>query len=239
MTLRKRRLWVTLVSLVIVLAGAGYEAWKAPKDNPGVVQSAVITPQAVTSSPAAQALADLPVKGRAPKTGYERKQFSNGWGDAPGCDVRNYILKRDLTAVITRTQTDCTVMQGNLLDPYTGKTVMFIRSPEGSDDVQIDHVVALSNAWQTGAQQLSKELRYGIANDPLNLLAVDGPTNNKKSDADAATWLPPLKEYRCRYVARQIAVKQKYTLWVTQPERDAMQKVLNDCPEQLLPVVNP
>lgn len=240
MAYRKRRISVVVLMLVIMLAGALYEAAQRDKtDVNSAVQSVNTVSQTTASSPAAQALGTLAVKGRAPKTGYARDQFSDGWGKAPGCDVRNYVLKRDLTAVITRTETDCTVMQGTLLDPYTNKTIMFVRGTDTSDDVQIDHVVALSNAWQTGAQQISTEQRYLFSNDLLNLLAVDGPANQKKSDADAATWLPPNKEYRCRYVARQIAVKQKYTLWVTQPEHDAMKKILDSCPEQLLPVVTP
>lgn len=235
MSLKKRRMTFVGVLLAILVAGLSYDL-VLPKPEQGAVQS-VNTVQNVASSPALDALNKLEVKGRAPKTDYSRKQFFDSWAKVEGCDMRNFILKRDMTGVITRTETDCTVMQGNLNDPYTSKTIMFVRTPEGSDDVQIDHVVALSNAWQTGAQQLSYELRNGIANDPLNLLAVDGPTNVKKGDADAATWLPPNKDYRCRYVARQIAVKQKYTLWITQGEKDAMQTVLKDCPDQLLPVV--
>jgi hypothetical protein len=113
-----------------------------------------------------------------------------------------------------------------------------MRGPDSSK-VQIDHVVALSDAWQKGAQQLTSEQRYQLANDPLELLAVDGQANTQKSDGDAATWLPPNKPYRCAYVARQVAVKQKYQLWITAAEHDAMQRVLSSCPSQLLPVVTP
>jgi hypothetical protein len=225
---------------MILLAGIGavYDSVGNKPPESGTVQSAVTSIQAPSGS-AIEALGKLAVKGRAPKTGYERKKFSDGWGEVPGCNVRNFILKRDMTGVITRSETDCTVVQGTLQDPYTTKTIMFVNGTDTSDDVQIDHVVALSNSWQTGAQQLTAELRYTLANDPLNLLAVDGPTNQKKGDADAATWLPPNKDYRCRYVARQVAVKQKYTLWVTQAEHDAIAKILEACPEQMLPVVSP
>jgi hypothetical protein len=95
--------------------------------------------------------------------------------------------------------------------------------------------VALSDAWQKGAQKLSFASRVQFANDPLNLLAVDGPTNSSKGDSDAATWLPPNKAYRCAYVARQVAVKRKYQLWVTSAERDAIARVLKACPGQKLP----
>jgi len=235
---QKRRLFITLLVFILSISGALINEIKHRNDyKHATVQSAVTKQSPVSSSPAIEALGKLAIKGRAPKTGYERKQFSDGWGDAPGCNVRNYILKRDMTAVITKSATDCTVLQGTLVDPYTAKTITYTH--DKSAEVQIDHMVALSNAWQTGAQQLSPDDRYKIANDPLNLMAVDGPTNQKKGDADAATWLPPNKDYRCMYIARQIAVKQKYSLWVTQAEHDAMVDVLGSCPGQNLPVVSP
>ena len=129
----------------------------------------------------------------------------------------------------------CNVTQGTLNDPYTGKVIAFVRGSATSGDVQIDHVVALSDAWQKGAQQLTKDKRIELANDPLELLAVDGPANQQKSDGDAATWLPPNKAFRCQYVTRQIAVKQKYSLWMTQAEYDAVATVLQSCPKQTLP----
>lgn len=192
-----------------------------------------------TSNLAGNSLETLEVKGRAPKTGYSRKHFGNGWADMGACDMRNVIMARDMTNITYRSTTDCTVVSGTLQnDVYTGKTINFVRGPDTSATVQIDHVVALSNAWQTGAQQLSAAERIQLANDPLELLAVDGPANQNKSDADAATWLPPNKDYRCRYVARQIAVKVKYRLWVTPPERDAMRRILATCPDQVVPAVD-
>ncbi|MBM6622066.1 HNH endonuclease [Micrococcaceae bacterium RIT802] len=181
-------------------------------------------------------LATLPVKGRAPKTGYERSNFGSGWKDPDrnGCDGRNDILRRDLTTVVARPGTQgCVITSGILNDPYTGTFIDFVRGQGTSNAVQIDHVVALSDAWQKGAQQLGDDQRIELANDPLNLLAVDGPTNASKGDGDAATWLPPRKSYRCAYVARQTAVKAKYGLWVTPAERDAIQRVVTaQCPGQ-------
>jgi hypothetical protein len=143
-------------------------------------------------------------------------------------------LARDLEQ--TSLDQSCHVLAGVLHDPYTGKTIQFIRGPDSSDEVQIDHVVPLSNAWQTGAQQLSLERRISLANDPLNLLAVDGEANQQKSDGDAATWLPAQKAFRCQYVARQIAVKRTYSLWVTSAEKEAISTVLSACPDQQLPL---
>ena len=172
----------------------------------------------------------LPVKGRAPKTGYSREQFPH-WKDPDknGCDSRNDILKRDLTKVFFKADTNnCKVIEGTLLDPYSNKLIEFDLSKSAST-IDIDHVVALSNAWQTGAFQLTLTQRTNFANDPLNLLAVDFILNRQKGDADAATWLPPYKSYRCTYVARQVAVKTKYKLWVTAPEKAAISNLLTAC----------
>lgn len=182
------------------------------------------------------ALEALEVKGRAPKTGYDREKFGAAWADVDGngCDTRNDILYRDLSGSVI--SDGCTVTSGTLdPDPYTDTVIDFVRGPATSADVQIDHVVALSDAWQKGAQQLDPETRALFANDPLNLLAVDGPTNQAKGDKDAASWLPPNKGFRCEYVSIQIAVKAKYELWVTQAEKDAMKRVLGACDGQTLP----
>jgi len=184
-------------------------------------------------------LQTLPVKGRAPKTGYTRDQFGQAWADVDrnGCDTRNDILKRDLSAIIYKSGTrNCVVLSGTLLDRYSGESINFVRGNITSMEVQIDHVVALSNAWQTGAFKLTSEQRTALANDPLNLFAVKGSLNQQKSDGDAATWLPPLKSFRCAYVAQQIAVKAKYSLWVVPPEKAAMVSILAKCPGQKVPV---
>jgi hypothetical protein len=188
---------------------------------------------------AADALAALPVKGRAPKTGYSRDEFGQRWADVDrnGCDQRNDVLARDLTGETFKPGTrDCVVLTGALADPYTGETIAFTRGQDTSTAVQIDHVVALSDAWQKGAQQLDPQTRERLGNDPLNLLAVDGPTNGGKGDGDAATWLPPQRGYRCAYVARQVAVKARYELWVTQAEHDAIARILGGCPGEPIPV---
>jgi len=179
----------------------------------------------------------LTVKGRAPKTGYDRAMFGRAWADADrnGCDTRNDVLRRDLTGFVLRAGTNgCLVLRGTLHDPYTGKIITFVRGPQ-SAVVQVDHVVALSDAWQKGAQNWSASKRLAFANDSLNLLAVSGVTNLRKGDGDAATWLPPAKGYRCEYVARQTAVKHTYGLWVTAAEREAVAMLLARCPSQKLP----
>ena len=191
-----------------------------------------------TEVTASSVLSSLSVKGRAAKTGYSRSQFGQAWADVDrnGCDTRNDMLKRDLTNVEFKVKTrDCVVLSGVLLDRYSGETINFVRGNVTSMEVQIDHVVALSNAWQTGAFKLTLMQRTAFANDPMNLFAVKGRLNSQKGDGDAATWLPPLKSFRCTYVAQQIAVKAKYSLWVTAPEKEAMTRILAACPKQTLP----
>jgi uncharacterized protein DUF1524/excalibur calcium-binding domain-containing protein len=191
---------------------------------------------------ALEALDSVQVRGRAPQTGYSRDQFGSGWVDTDhnGCDTRNDVLARDLTGEVFEPGTrDCVVEAGTLADPYSGRTIEFRRGEGTSEAVQIDHVVPLSDAWQKGAQQWDAARRTEFANDPLNLLAVDGPLNQSKGDSDAATWLPPTRSYRCAYVARQVAVKVTYELWMTRAERDAVAGVLGTCPDQPLPSRDP
>lgn len=175
-------------------------------------------------------LQGLIVRGDADGSSYNRESdFGEAWADIDGngCDTRDDILARDLTD--TTKDGDCTITSGTLADPYTGATIHFTRGRTTSSAVQIDHVVALKNAWQSGAQGLPAERRKELANDPLNLLAVDGPANNTKSDSDASEWLPDNAGFRCQYVERQVAVKAKYGLWVTEPEKTAMEDVLASC----------
>lgn len=234
-----------LILLLIVLAALVYQ-WKPWLGNSDTVPSSA-PPSSVIWSPdsvpnptglATQALGKLPQKGRAPKTGYHRDEFGPSWQDVDGngCDTRNDVLARDLKEVTFRPGThNCVVQSGTLDDPYTGERIAFLRGPETSPLVQIDHVVSLSNAWQTGAFAWDSSKRLAFANDPLNLLAVDGRANQNKGAGDAATWLPPNKSYRCAYVARQVAVKTKYGLWVSAPEAEAMERILSKCPSQTLP----
>ncbi|MGW2784811.1 HNH endonuclease family protein [Streptomyces populi] len=215
-------------ALVVLVVGAGASGCK--KDAMGSAE-----PQETTAGGAALAAVDsLAVKGRAPKTGYSRERFGTAWADtdANQCDTRDDILKRDLKDV-KFSDGRCRVSRGVLdPDPYGGKDVTFVR---GRSLVDIDHLVALSDAWQTGAKYWDASKRIALANDPLNLRAVGASANRSKGDGDTATWLPPNKAYRCTYVAAQVAVKKKYGLWVTGAEKAAMKKVLSGCPGQKLP----
>lgn len=238
---RRRSTALTLLTATLLLGGlAGCDA--AASAGPAIAKAARgAAPSTPAEDPAANPdevaaaiarLASIPVKGRAPKTGYSRDQFGAAWADVDhnGCDTRNDILARDLTGETFKPGThDCVVAAGTLADKYTGKTIKFVRGADTSSAVQIDHIVPLSLAWQTGAQLISEDNRKQFANDPLNLMAADGPSNMAKSDKDAATWLPPNKAFRCEYAARMTAVKAKYKLWVTRPEHDAIESILASC----------
>jgi len=195
-----------------------------------------LSPAEAADQKASVVLETLAVKGRAPKTGYDRSSFGD-WADLDNdsCKTRDEILMRDLTAVTYDSNEACQVQTGKLVDPFSGTIINFVQGRGTSNLVQIDHVVAVSDAWQKGAFKWGSATKIAFYNDPLNLLAVQGRLNSQKGDGDAATWLPPLKSYRCAYVARQIAVKAKYAIWVTTAEKAAMKSILAKCPGQKLP----
>lgn len=246
---RSRQAWAVLVVLALSVVGSATWFFTAgqfevaepaiagPSEAPvfdGTWMKPVVPVYAVPPGSALAALEKLQVKGRAPKDNYQREAFGQAWLDVDrnGCDTRNDILRRDLMDVGFTEGSKCKVASGVIREPYTGQDMNFRRGPESSKEVQIDHVVALGDAWQKGAQGLTTKQRQSLANDPVNLIAADGPANQQKSAGDAATWLPKNKNFRCHYVARQISVKASYGLWVTQPEKDAMKRVLDSCPNQ-------
>ncbi len=236
MKLKHRRLIALIAAFVgvviwLVINPESYEKEFVQAENDGEDYAAVaITESDAEAKLAVDILELLEVKGRAPKTGYTREEFYNGWPTVEGCNLRQRIIKREFgdSAVLD----GCNVVAGEFDEPYTGEYLKYENREEISKGIQIDHVVALSDAWQKGAQYFDKETRYKIATDPLNLLAVDATANGKKSDGDAATWLPANKKFRCQYVARQISVKYKYALWVTVAEKEAMGRILNNCPKE-------
>ncbi|AXJ09438.1 HNH endonuclease family protein [Arthrobacter sp. PM3] len=246
---RSRQAWLLLAAAC--LAGLGFLTWfftagqfsVAEPQIPGPSEAPVLARgwmnpvdavQAVPHASAAAVLDTLAVRGRAAKDNYDRSAFGQAWLDVDGngCDTRNDILRRDLEAATFVDGAPCQVAGGTFREPYTGHGVTFRRGPETSTAVQIDHVVALGDAWQKGAQRLTAQQREHLANDPLNLIAVDGAANQDKGAGDAATWLPPNKAFRCHYVARQISVKAAYRLWVAAAEKEAMKRILASCPGQ-------
>lgn len=217
-----------LVLTWIIVNPSSYE--KIFTKDTSDTDAVAVTPPDENSPLATEILDKLEVKGRAPKMNYSREQFYDGWPTVDGCSLRQRIIKRELGDTVVLD--GCNVVSGEFDEPYTGEHIVFTDKKQIADKIQIDHVVALSDAWQKGAQYKTYEVRNQIATDPLNLLAVDGPANEQKSDGDAATWLPSNKKFRCEYVARQISVKYKYGLWVTEAEKEAMGRVLENCPSE-------
>ena len=244
MKIKARRVSVVLVALIavavwLVVNPESYESVFMPVENTGAddgldsgtdYNAEAVTAEDADVLLATDVLEKLEVKGRAPKTGYSREEFYSGWPTVDGCSLRQKIIKREFgdTAVLD----GCNVVAGEFDEPYTGEHIKYTEREQISKGIQIDHVVALSDAWQKGAQYFTPDERYAVATDPLNLLAVDASANQKKSDGDAATWLPPNKKFRCQYVARQVSVKYKYHLWVTEAEKDAISRVLVNCPKE-------
>lgn len=179
--------------------------------------------------------ARLPVKGWDRETDFRRSAFGESWSDDVdvefghnGCNTRDDVLRRDLVDLVVRPGT-CYAQRGTLHDPYGGGAIAFSRGPATSDAVQIDHLVSLSDAWYKGAREWTDQRRRDFANDPRNLLAVDGKANFDKAFRDAASWLPPNAAFRCEFVARQVEVKTSYGLWVSAKEQNAITDVLADC----------
>ncbi|QWC83925.1 DUF1524 domain-containing protein [Nocardioidaceae bacterium] len=223
-----RRTTPGLLAATVVLALSGCVPPTGPAEAPSRTDGA-----------AAAALGDLPVQRHASPTDYDRDAFGQPWLDADrnGCDTRNDILGEQLDDPTFKPGTrDCKVLTGLLEDPYTGAPIAFDDADGDGSGIDVDHVVALGNAWVTGAAGRDASELAALANDPLNLLAVDAGANRSKGDGDAATWLPPRRSVRCAYVARQVAVKTKYALWVTAAERMAIARVLDGCPGRALPV---
>ncbi|GAA2957717.1 HNH endonuclease family protein [Glutamicibacter bergerei] len=235
MRLLRRTLSIALLASTLALGGCAslgsieFSDFQAESTTP-VTAPTLGNPEEFTTS--LKQLETIRIKGRAPKTGYTRDQFGKGWKDPDrnGCDARNDVLARDLVNVVFKqARVNCVVLSGVFHDPYTGESIDFQRGQTTSSKVQIDHVVALSDAWQKGAQKWDPQTRLEFANDPLNLMASDGSANASKGDKDAATWLPPNKQFRCAYVSRQTQVKAKYDAWMTNAEHAAISTILKSC----------
>jgi hypothetical protein len=170
---------------------------------------------------------------------YRRAAFGDAWDDdnsAPwghnGCDTRDDILDRDLidkTFVFTK-RCPQAVATGVLHDPYTSATIPFTRGAQVGAAVQIDHLVPLAYAWDMGARNWPDDMRIRFANDPANLLAVDGQVNQDKGDQPPGSWMPPNHAFWCQYSMQFIAVLRGYALPVDQTSADELRKAAATCP---------
>lgn len=223
-----------LILLVIAVVAGVTVGLMLPKINPEIGE---LTGEYVAVGDAADTLETLQVDDSQSGEGYNRDLFGYRQtdDDGDGCDVRDEVLARDLENVTYTQPGGCQVASGVLHDLYTGKIIDFVRGPRTSGAVQIEHVVALENAWQSGARDWNADQRYQFGNDMYNLLAADGEANSEKGSSSAAYWLPTNASFRCDYVARQIGVKAKYDLSVTTAEKRSMLAVLRSCPGQEVP----
>lgn len=233
MTRHRKPKSITALAVAAALAVAGFVGFQQHQDEaspPAQAQHA--SPQkALPDQDAAHVLDQLQQLPIADENGdgYRRAAFGKGWKDLDGngCSTRDEILARDLEN--TESSNGCVITSGTLNDPYTGASIDFTRGEKSSQAVQIDHQVPLSQAWASGARDWDKERRVEFANDPENLLAVDGSANQSKQDKDAAEWLPDNPNEQCGYVARQVYIKDKYQLSIDQREHDALSDVLQSC----------
>jgi hypothetical protein len=235
----------TVIVLVAVVVGAR-EATLGPDGDVGPLSAAVGGGPVVSALEraglvhggridvaAARELTDrLAPDGRERRPRYDRDAFGPAWADTDGdgCDQRDDVLARDLVDVVLSSSGDaCTVVAGHLQDAYTGRGIDFTRGARTSAAVQIDHLVPLSWAWRHGAWAWSDERRERLATDVDELQAVDGPTNQDKSDQGPATWLPPDPAYRCLYVTRYAFIVSRYRLGIDDADRAAVDRVLGTC----------
>jgi hypothetical protein len=193
-----------------------------------------------TVQPGADVLAGIVVLPlRAHRYDYRRPAFGDAWddnNDAPlghnGCDTRDDILNRDLvdkTYVWIKRCPDA-VATGTLHDPYTNATIAFQRGAKVGESVQIDHIVPLAYAWDMGAYGWPDPERLRFANDPANLLAVDGQANQDKGDLPPGQWMPPNKAFACQYGMQFITVLRGYQLPVDQASSDVLRAAAATCP---------
>ena len=233
---RCRRIQRRVVTLMALSAAVGVVVGFAlPRVSPSIGESVGLT---LSYGAAFEAMQRIFVDDGFGDQGYDRDSFDYRGtdDDGDGCDVRDEVLARDMSGVRFDPSDGCTVRSGVLDDPYTSERIEFVRGPRTSSAVQIDHVVALENAWRSGASRWDSTMRRRFGNDARNLLAVDGGANQDKGSASAAYWLPENTGFRCEYVARQVAVKLVYGLSVTSREKQAMSRVLRTCPGQTLPI---
>ncbi len=250
---RRRHLLAAVLAVLVVGAVAGVLFWQRSAAEEGGSGASPTwravpgksAPPGAASSLAAEPtprfdiarrqLAALEVRAWDRTSDYQRHRFGQAWSDDVdvefghnGCNTRDDILRRDLNNLVVRPST-CFAQSGTLFDPYTGATIEFLRGPRTSRSVEIDHVVALADAWYKGARSWDAQRRMDFANDPRNLLAVSQQANFDKAFRDAASWLPPNPGFRCDFAARQVEVKTVYGLWLSVKENRALTAVLAQC----------
>lgn len=231
---RKRLLWLAAIVALAVLV-AVQTTTSAGQRTPLAAQADV-----PIVAPGADVLAGVAVvPARTRGHDYRRDAFGESWTDdnsAPGgyngCDTRNDILERDLVdkTYVSIKRCPTAVATGTLHDPYTNAVVALVRGAKTGAAVQIEHIVPLAYAWDMGARNWTDALRVRFANDPANLLAVEGEANQDKGDQEPAHWLPPNGAFHCQYAMQFIEVMRGYGLPVDAPSAGALRQAAETCP---------
>ena len=229
---RKQILWLAVaVALAVFVAVQVVDETRQPSEL--IAQADV--PTVAPGVDVLAGVAEIPERVRG--YDYRRDAFGEAWTDdttAPGgfngCDTRNDVLARDLSAVVFREGSgECKVLEGVLVDPYDGHTESFTSGEQTSPLVQIYHIVALAWAWRHGADRWSDAERLVFANDPANLVVTADEINSAKSDSGPAEWMPPAAASVCGYVIAWVSVVDAYDLGITGPDREAARSALTRC----------
>ncbi|KAJ3189949.1 hypothetical protein HDU85_000237 [Gaertneriomyces sp. JEL0708] len=194
----------------------------ADQDAIATLERRANIPNIPSASSARTMLSDLRIR-KSDADGYSRDKFPHWIAVQGACNVRETVLQRDGTNV--KVGSNCAPTAGTWLSPYDGKTW------KDAKDIQIDHVIPLSNAWRSGANTWSQEQRRAFANDLTNpqLVAVTGTENNSKSDQSPDEWMPTLSSFHCTYARMWVKVKSVYKLSVTAAEKSKLTSVLKSC----------
>jgi hypothetical protein len=233
---RKVLLWLSLVTVLAVLVAYQTLGSSAAR-KAGEVTARAEVPTVQRGTDVLSGVGVLPT--RVHRYDYRRLAFGDAWddnNDAPGghngCDTRDDILTRDLVdkTYVSIKRCPNAVATGTLHDPYTNLTIAFQRGAKVGESVQIDHIVPLAYAWDMGAATWPAAERLRFANDPANLLAVDGRANQNKGDLPPALWMPPNAAFACQYAMQFIAVLRGYSLSVEQASTDVLRRAAATCP---------
>lgn len=231
---RKRTLWLVVAATLAIIVA--FQVTTEPKQSAHFVAQADI-PTVAPGIDVLAGVAEVPVRIRG--YDYRRAAFGESWTDettAPGghngCDTRNDILERDLVdkTYVSIKRCPAAVATGTLLDPYTNAVVPFLRGNQTGAAVQIDHIVPLALAWDLGARNWTEEMRIRFANDPANLLAVQGQANQDKGDKPPSEWMPANGAFHCQYAMQYIAVLRGYGLPVDAPSAPVLRRAAQSCP---------
>lgn len=225
-----------LIAFVVLAVGIAAQVTTSTQRAPEFIAKADV-PTVVAGT---DVLAGIPeVPGRVREHDYRRAAFGDAWTDdnaAPGghngCDTRNDILDRDLVdkTYVSTTRCPTAVATGTLYDPYTNDVIHFTRGNQVGASVQIDHIVPLALAWDLGARNWSDEMRVRFANDPANLIAVQGQANQDKGDGQPADWMPPNHAFWCQYAVQFVAVLRGYGLPIDAPSAPVLREAAATCP---------